>query len=135
MHTGILALAVATLSLAPTLARADSVADNPYLAESARDYWNPAGDAIHESGGMVLDSLRNGIARLPVLNGASLLPDIRKVYPTGEKPLMILSFRCPAELVGIAPPPIKLLHGAIDLGMQQLNRTDLLSFNLQQVCS
>lgn len=65
----------------------------------------------------------------------TLLPVIKKVYPTGEKPLVVLNFKCPTEMIGITPPPMKLLHEAVNLGFEGLNKTNLLSFNLQQVCS
>lgn len=73
---------------------------------------------------------------IPILpgSGRSILPTIKKVYPTGEKPLVVISFKCPTELVGVTPPTIKILHDVVDLGMEGLNRSDLLSFNLQQVC-
>jgi hypothetical protein len=47
---------------------------------------------------------------------------------------VVVSFKCPTELVGVTPPTIKLLHEAVSLGMDGVNRTGLLSFNLQQVC-
>ena len=64
----------------------------------------------------------------------SILPTFKKVYPTGEKPLVVVTFKCPTELVGITPLPTKALHGLVDLGMGALNSSNLLSFNMQQVC-
>ncbi|OYY93071.1 MAG: hypothetical protein B7Y41_13220 [Hydrogenophilales bacterium 28-61-23] len=72
---------------------------------------------------------------LPLTGDANILPTIKKVYPTGEKPLVVINFKCPTELIGITPPPMKLLHEAINFGFDGLNKTNLLSFNLQQVCS
>jgi hypothetical protein len=83
--------------------------------------------------GNVFDALGTAIPLLPG-SGQSLLPTIKKVYPTGEKPMVVVSFKCPTELVGVTPPTIKLLHHLVDLGMDGINKTDLLSFNLQQVC-
>lgn len=88
-------------------------------------------------------STSNGIASLfsslkmmiPLTGDANILPTIKKVYPTGEKPLVVLNFKCPTEVIGITPPPMKLLHEAVNLGFDGLNKTNLLSFNLQQVCS
>lgn len=77
-------------------------------------------------------SVRNSI---PLLNDQDLLPTIKKVYPTGEKPLVILSFKCPTEMIGVSPPPMKALHGLINLGFDGINKTNMLSFNLQQVCN
>jgi hypothetical protein len=72
---------------------------------------------------------------LPSLSGdRSILPSIKTVYPTGEKPLVVLNFKCPTELVGITPIPIKLLRGGLDSAFELLNDSDMLSFNLQQVC-
>jgi hypothetical protein len=75
--------------------------------------------------------VRNSI---PILNGQDLLPTIKKVYPTGEKPLVILSFKCPTEMLGVTPPPMKALHELINLAFDGVNKTNLLSFNMQQVC-
>jgi hypothetical protein len=64
----------------------------------------------------------------------SILPKIKTVYPTGEKPLKVITFKCPTELIGVTPPPVKILHEGVNLAMDGLNRSDLLPFNLQQVC-
>lgn len=63
-----------------------------------------------------------------------ILPSITKVYPTGERPLYVLTFKCPTELVGITPPPTKALRWLISSGMEAINSTNLLSFSMQQVC-
>ncbi len=65
----------------------------------------------------------------------SILPTITKVYPTGEKPMVVITFNCPTELAGIATPSTKILHGVFDLGFGAINATDLLPWTLQQVCS
>ena len=72
---------------------------------------------------------------IPLTGDSNILPTIKKVYPTGEKPLVVLNFKCPTEVIGITPPPMKLLHEAVNFGFDGLNKTNLLSFNLQQVCS
>ena len=72
---------------------------------------------------------------LPLTGDSNILPTIKKVYPTGEKPLVVLNFKCPTEVIGITPPPMKLLHEAVNFGFDGINKTNLLSFNLQQVCS
>ena len=64
----------------------------------------------------------------------AILPRIKTVYPTGEKPLKVLTFKCPTELVGITPLPTKALHELVNVAMDGVNRTDLLPFNMQQVC-
>ena len=119
---------------------------NPYLlkqpwpaapAQSAPAQSFTFAEAAPNASGSGLGSFFSDFAlSIPILpgSGQSILPTIKKVYPTGEKPLVVVSFKCPTELVGITPPTIKILRGAIDLGMEGLNKTDLLSFNLQQVC-
>ncbi len=72
---------------------------------------------------------------VPLTGDSNILPTIKKVYPTGEKPLVVINFKCPTEVIGITPPPMKLLHEAVNLGFEGINKTNLLSFNLQQVCS
>jgi hypothetical protein len=71
---------------------------------------------------------------IPILNGQDLLPRIKTVYPTGEKPLVILSFKCPTEMVGVSTPPMKALHEIVNYAFDGINKTNLLSFNMQQVC-
>lgn len=85
------------------------------------------------SSGFSFSSLGFSIPLLPD-SGRDILPSINKVYPTGERPLVVVSFKCPTELVGITPPTIKILHDMVSLGMDGLNKTELLSFDLQQVC-
>ena len=63
-----------------------------------------------------------------------ILPKVSKVYPTGEKPLVVVSFKCPTELIGIDTPSTKLLHMGIEGGMDLVNKTNMLSFNMQSVC-
>lgn len=64
----------------------------------------------------------------------SILPTFRKVYPTGDKPLVVVTFKCPTELIGITTLPTMALHGLVDLGMEAMNASNMLSFNLQRVC-
>jgi len=83
----------------------------------------------------MFNSLRNYLPE-PHLPSADIdiLPSITKVYPTGEKPLYVLTFKCPTELIGITPLPTKALRWLITTGMDGINSTNLLSFNMQQVC-
>ncbi len=64
----------------------------------------------------------------------SILPQIKTVYPTGEKPLVVVALKCPTELVGIDTPASAMMHTVVQAGMNLVNSTNLLSFNLQQVC-
>lgn len=101
---------------------------NPYLAyQQPMAPVNPADNARQ-----IIGNIKAALPSLP--EGQSLLPSIKKVYPTGEKPLVVVTFKCPTELIGITPIPTKILHDVVDGGMNVVNATNLLSFNLQQVC-
>lgn len=112
---------------------------NPYLPRPTPADASPKPDVAAPNlapptvTGNPFSSLALSIPILPD-SGQSILPKVTKVYPTGEKPLVVVSFKCPTEVVGITPPTIKLLHEAVNLGMAGINKTDLLSFDLQQVC-
>ncbi|MDD5365737.1 MAG: hypothetical protein PHR30_10380 [Gallionellaceae bacterium] len=73
---------------------------------------------------------------LPGGNGESHWPiSFKTVYPTGEKPLWVLTLKCPTEAAfGIAPPPVKVVHIALTAVMDGINYTGVLPVNLQQVC-
>lgn len=103
---------------------------NPYLAYT----YEPAPPPAAAPAAPVIT---NGIPTIRSIwpeDGPSLLPKIKRVYPTGEKPLVVVTFKCPTELIGVTPLPTKLLHDLVDFGMESLNASDLLDFNLQQVC-
>lgn len=104
---------------------------NPAAATTANVGTNPLGGGSNPLGDLFA-SLK---MRLPLTGDSTILPTIKKVYPTGEKPLVVINFKCPTELIGVTPPPIMLLREALDFGFDGLNKTNLLSFNLQQVCS
>lgn len=70
---------------------------------------------------------------IPIFDQA-ILPKIKTVYPTGEKPLVVVTLKCPTELVGVQTPSSFVLHKVMNGGMELVNRTNLLSFNMQQVC-
>lgn len=99
---------------------------NPYLA-----YRQPIAQVNpFDSVGQTLDKLKQALP----LQGQSILPKIKTVYPTGEKPLVVVTFKCPTELIGITPLPTQALHELVNLGLGALNSTNLLAFNVQQVC-
>lgn len=108
-------------------------------ASATRPDANAAGNSLAspldpmESLNVLFNSLK---LEIPILspNDRAILPVIKTVYPTGGKPLKVLTFKCPTELVGITPPPTKALRGLIDLAMEAANKTDLLPFDMQQVC-
>ncbi len=76
------------------------------------------------------------LALLPVDDGESHWPvSFKTVYPTGDKPLWVLTLKCPTEAAfGFATPPVKLVHVVLTSVMDGINNTGLLSVNLQQVC-
>lgn len=119
---------------------------NPYLAYRAATYNQaapslppvapaaPAAPAA-QSGTQLVNQLRSFLPEphLPSPD-IDILPSVTKVYPTGERPMYVLTFKCPTELVGITPPPTKALRWLISSGMDAVNSTNLLSFSMQQVC-
>jgi hypothetical protein len=114
---------------------------NPYLVnvapQGAQVASAPASSAYLPGGATRTDagpgfSLPN-LGRIGLFE-QSILPKIQKVYPTGEKPLVVVTFKCPTELVGIDTPSTIILHKVVNGGMDLVNKTNLLSFNLQQVC-
>jgi hypothetical protein len=118
-----------------TPAPADVPQGNPYLVNQvqvdippANPYSAPGGPSPLAGGGFKL-----AMPRLPLFE-QSILPKVQTVYPTGEKPLVVVSFKCPTELVGIDTPSTLILHKVVNGGMDLINKTNLLSFNMQQVC-
>lgn len=63
------------------------------------------------------------------------LPKIKKVQPTGERPMLVVSLKCPTEALGVATPSTKILHGAVDMALTGVNATNVLPWSIQQVCS
>lgn len=102
---------------------------NPYLANQPQ--FAPLDPA--QSLGQIVNNLKMALPSLPQ-GGQSILPVIKTVYPTGEKPLVVITFKCPTELIGITPLPTKALHDLVNLGLDGINNTNLLAFNMQQVC-
>lgn len=115
----------------PSPAQAAPVAQSAPVVQTA-----PVAQSTTASASSAVNSLFSSLKMMiPLTGDANILPTIKKVYPTGEKPLVVLNFKCPTEVIGVTPPPMKLLHEAVNLGFDGLNKTNLLSFNLQQVCS
>jgi hypothetical protein len=130
-----LAMASAASPSATAPSSATLASANPYLAYT----WKPS-DSAGGAGSAVSagSAVKPPALSLPSFssNGRSftLIPTIKTVYPTGEKPLVVVSFKCPTELIGVVPPPTAALHELVNAGLDGLNRTNLLSFNMQQVC-
>lgn len=102
---------------------------NPYLANQPQmepvTPWNSARQGFSD--------IKLAMPQIPLFEQA-ILPKIQTVYPTGEKPLVVVTFKCPTELVGIDTPSTLILHKAVNGGMDIINRSNLLAFNMQQVC-
>jgi len=105
----------------------------------------PATEAITPAGWWQTPANASVQAKVPTatpLNEASkgfglgsILPTIKKVYPTGERPMVIVSFNCPTQALGITSPTTKAIRFILDSGFSAINSTDLLPWTLQQVCS
>jgi hypothetical protein len=118
----------------PTPPKPVAAANNAYLFNSFANLQsfipgNPISGISNAFSG-----LKSLLPAMPSLADESILPTIKKVFPTGEKPLYVLTFKCPTELIGIVPAPTKLLHWLVTSGMDAINSSDLLPFNMQQVC-
>ena len=129
---------------APQVAQAVPSQSGDRIAASSSTPWSvpsppivlkPAENAAATGSlGQIWDSLKSAL--LPSMPPAdqAILPTIKTVYPTGEKPLKVLTFKCPTELLGVTPLPTKALHGLVNMAMDGINSADLLPFNMQQVC-
>lgn len=107
------------------------VPTNPYLA-NRQPMPSPASWKV-ASAAQGLGGFKPSLPQIPLFEQA-ILPKVQTVYPTGEKPLVVVTFKCPTELVGIDTPSTIILHKVVNGGMDVINRSNLLSFNLQQVC-
>lgn len=101
---------------------------NPYLVNSQPPLPASSTESSQASSGFKFSK-----PQIPLFE-QSILPKIQTVYPTGEKPLVVVTFKCPTELVGIDTPSTLILHKVVNGGMDVINKTNLLSFNMQQVC-
>ncbi len=127
--------------VAPVVAQAPlppaSVPENPLpqAAPAQSAQTKPEAESADSTSlGVMLEKLKYTIFPNPPPSGQAILPTIKTVYPTGEKPLKVLTFKCPTELVGVTPPPTAALHQAVSLAFDGINKTNLLPFNMQQVC-
>jgi len=74
----------------------------------------------------------------PTLTGLGdrgILPSATMVTATGDRPVLVVSFKCPTELVGIAPPMVQAVHSLVDVVMNTVNDKKVLTFDMQQVCN
>ena len=133
--SAILGAAPPGAALAPAPAPAYSPRVNPYLVNQVQYGATPAAPAAvaENTSPMAGGGFKLAMSQIPLFE-QSILPKIQTVYPTGEKPLVVVTFKCPTELVGIDTPSTVILHKAVNGGMDLINKTNLLSFNMQQVC-
>jgi len=126
-------VAVESPQPAPTVAPAAySPRVNPYLVNQPQPAPTPA-SAGNSDASLASSGFKIAMPHIPLFE-QSILPKVQTVYPTGEKPLVVVTFKCPTELVGIDTPSTLILHKALNGGMDLINKTNLLSFNMQQVC-
>lgn len=128
--------AVAPVGYAPAGYAPATPAVNPYLPPAGNPYLAYQQQVTPVNPWENASQLGNNLKSLLPhwQDGQSILPTFKKVYPTGEKPLVVITFKCPTELIGITPIPTKILHEVVNGGMNVVNASNLLSFNMQQVC-
>lgn len=133
--SAVLGAAPPAAALVPAPAPANSPRVNPYLVNQVQYGAAPAAPvaAAENTSPMAGGGFKLAMPQIPLFEQA-ILPKIQTVYPTGEKPLVVVTFKCPTELVGIDTPSTVILHKAVNGGMDLINKTNLLSFNMQQVC-
>jgi len=117
--------ALPSLPSLPPLPWSQAAYADPKPKEAAKD---------SKSLGDMWESFKYSVLPTMPPSDQAILPTIKTVYPTGEKPLKVLTFKCPTELVGVSPPTTKLLHEAVNFAFDGINKTNLLPFNMQQVC-
>ncbi len=126
---------VVQVSPAPSVERIAPAPVTPWSTPSPALVAKPAESAAPTNSlGQAWNSLKSTLLPSMPPEGQAILPTIKTVYPTGEKPLKVLTFKCPTELIGVTPLPTKALHELVNLAFDGINRADLLPFNMQQVC-
>lgn len=135
--TGGVAMLASNVSVAATApATASDRPANAYFVSSLandRQRDMTSGNTVTDIG-QAIGEIQSLLPAMPPLSDVAVLPKVTKVQPTGEKPLYVLTFKCPTEVIGITPPPTKLLHNLVSSGMDAVNSAGVLPFNMQQVC-
>lgn len=127
-------MAMAQTSYAPTAASASVLPSMPSMP-GFPELSSLGIPAVGTDVNKILGGLREFLPDLHLPSAdIDVLPSITKVYPTGDRPMYVLTFKCPTELVGVTPPPTKALRWLIDSGMEAINNTNVLPFSMQQVC-
>ena len=62
-------------------------------------------------------------------------PELNFYERLNEKPLVTVSFKCPTEHIGISTPSTVCLRNSIDNVFTILNKSNLLSVEIVQVCN
>lgn len=130
-------MAMAQTSYAPTVASASVLPSIPSMPSMPGfpELSSLGIPAVGADVNKILGGLREFLPDLHMPSAdIDVLPSITKVYPTGDRPMYVLTFKCPTELVGVTPPPTKALRWLIDSGMEAINNTNVLPFSMQQVC-
>lgn len=65
----------------------------------------------------------------------SLLPSAKMVATPDGRSILVVSFKCPTEVIGVSPPMVQLVHNLVDAAMNKANEEHVLPFDMQQVCN
>lgn len=64
-----------------------------------------------------------------------VLPTIHKYERPGEKTLIVITAKCPVELLGVKTPSTTMFHAVIDVGINFINNLPSSTVEIQQVCN
>lgn len=109
---------------------------NPYLAGWFRP--TPVSELPNLAAQQLGASTQWAIQSVISLPGqvVAALPSIKRVFPTGGRELWVANVRCPAEMVtGQYFFPANALRDAVNGLLGMLNESQLLTFDIQLVCS
>lgn len=63
------------------------------------------------------------------------LINVKRYDMPGQKSVLVVATKCPAEVVGVSTPTTKIFHNLVDGGMSCINKTQILPVELRQVCA
>lgn len=109
---------------------------NPYLAGWFRP--TPVSELPNLAAQQLVASAQWVIQGVTSLPGqvVDTLPSIKRVFPTGGRELWVANVKCPAEMVaGQYFFPANALRDAVNGLLGTLNESQLLTFDIQLVCS
>jgi len=129
-------VAVAPMRMETVTAASPAQSVNPYLA----GWFAPTqvaalpGMAVTKLNGDAI-WLRDTVTAIPG-NVIGSLPSIKTVHPTGGRDLVVVNFKCPAEVMtGQYFAPTNLLRDSMNGMFAQLNESETLKFDIQLVCN